>query len=232
MAFKNDALDADTDGYSAAHVARDLGLTATHMDDLRRFRRLLTEANAHMNLVGPSALAEFWRRHVLDSGQLLDLAPHALRWADLGAGAGFPGLVLAIQLKDREGAAMHLVESQAKRCRFLQSVADDLALPAKVHWARAESVENAPAVDIVTARACAPLARLFGYALPFMRGGAREAGGGSVRGLFLKGRSAEAEVAEAKRVWRFSATLLPSRSAPDDGEQGGRIVSVEGLSRA
>jgi 16S rRNA (guanine527-N7)-methyltransferase len=73
-------------------------------------------------------------------------------------------------------------------------------------------------VEIVTARACAPLPRLFGYALPLMRGGAR--------GLFLKGRSAEAELAEARRSWRVEATLTPSRSDPE-----GRIVVVERLSR-
>lgn len=227
MAFEAAATDDDADGYAAVDLARDLGLPSAQADDLRRYRSLLAEANAHMNLVGPSALSQFWRRHVLDSGQLVDLAPEALRWVDLGAGAGFPGLVVAVRLKGREGAVVHLVESQAKRCRFLRSVVEALQLPAQVHWARAETIEAAPAVDIVTARACAPLARLFGYALPFMRPHV----GGGVRGLFLKGRSAEAEVAQARETWRFAATLHPSRSASGNGEEGGWIVGVEGLSR-
>ena len=71
-----------------------------------------------MNLVGPSALAEFWSRHAWDSAQLQQFAPDARVWADLGAGAGFPGLVLAILLKDTPGTTIHLVESMAKRCRF------------------------------------------------------------------------------------------------------------------
>ena len=104
-----------------------------------------------MNLVGPSALAAFWLRHAYDSAQLLFLAPEALTWADLGAGAGFPGIVLAIKLKGREGAHVHLVESMAKRCRFLSEVVAALDLPATVHNVRAESLEIK--VDAVTARA-------------------------------------------------------------------------------
>ena len=209
--------DADADGFSATDLVRYLPMTRAQQDDLHAFRALLVTANAQMNLVGPSAASAFWRRHVLDSAQLLEMAPKALRWADLGAGAGFPGLILAIRLKDVAGAVVHLVESQQKRCRFLQSVVDALALPAQVHWARAEGMK-APAVEIVTARACAPLARLFTYALPFSRQGAR--------GLFLKGRSVDEEVADARKTWRFHATVTPSLS-----DESGRIVSVEGLAR-
>ena len=209
--------DADADGFSPVDLARHVAMTGEQLADVRAFRRMLESANANMNLVGPSAASEFWRRHVLDSAQLLEVAPDARAWADLGAGAGFPGLILAIRLKGAAGAVVHLVESQQKRCRFLRSVVDALALPAEVHWARAEGMQ-APRVEIVTARACAPLARLFGYALPFMRQGAR--------GLFLKGRSVEDEVAEARETWRFRATVLPSLS-----DDGGRVLSVEGLAR-
>ena len=155
-----------------------VGASARQMADLRAFRDLLIEWNGRMNLVGPSALGEFWRRHALDSAQLRDLAPQANTWADLGAGAGFPGLVLAILVKGQPNAHVHLVESTAKRCRFLQAVVDALCLPATVHNARAESL--ALNVDIVTARACAPMVRLLGYAWPYLRSGAT--------GLFLKGQ--------------------------------------------
>lgn len=210
--------DGDEDGFGPEAVKAAVGATSAQLADLQRFRAVLEAANANMNLVGPSAMASFWRRHVLDSAQLLALAPHAVTWADLGAGAGFPGLVLAILLKGQPGAQVHLVESQAKRCRFLRGVVDELELPAQVHWARAEDMV-APAVDIVTARACAPLARLFAYALPFTSTGAR--------GLFLKGQAAPSEIAEAKaQGWRFTAGLIPSLS-----DETGRIVSVEGLRR-
>jgi 16S rRNA (guanine527-N7)-methyltransferase len=201
---------------TAAEVQTALGATDARMADLETFRGLLADWNQRMNLVGPSALAQFWSRHVYDSGQLLALAPDALTWADLGAGAGFPGIVLAILGKGRDGLRVHLVESMAKRCRFLTEVVETLGLPAQVHNVRAEQLSIH--VDIVTARACAPLARLLGYAEPYMKRGAT--------GLFLKGQDVVVELTEAAKCWKFEAELLASCSAPD-----GRILQVKGLSR-
>jgi 16S rRNA (guanine527-N7)-methyltransferase len=98
------------------------GRSDAQLADLERFQEMLAEWNAVMNLVGPATIATYWNRHVLDSWQLLPLAPEAKTWADLGAGAGLPGVVLAILLKDTPGAKVHLVESMAKRCRFLSEV--------------------------------------------------------------------------------------------------------------
>jgi 16S rRNA (guanine527-N7)-methyltransferase len=196
----------------AASFAAATGATPAQMADLEAFRALLVEWNGRINLVGPSAIADFWGRHVFDSAQLLDLAPKALTWADLGAGAGFPGIVLAVLLEGRPGARVHLVESVAKRCRFLEAVVDALALPAQVHCARAEDLKLT--VDIVTARACAPLTRLLEFAKPYLDRGAV--------GLFLKGRGIEAEVHEALASWTFETTVAPSRSDPS-----GRIVSIK-----
>ncbi|MBS0333471.1 MAG: 16S rRNA (guanine(527)-N(7))-methyltransferase RsmG, partial [Proteobacteria bacterium] len=173
--------------------------------------------NAVMNLIGPATEADFWNRHAWDSAQLLGLAPDARVWADLGAGAGLPGLVLAILLKDRPGARLHLVESMAKRCRFLAEVVEALELPATVHNVRAENLRLA--VDIVTARACAPLARLLGYARPYLQDGAT--------GLFLKGQDVVSEMKEAARYWEYEADVVPSKSDPR-----GRIVRVRRLGRA
>jgi 16S rRNA (guanine527-N7)-methyltransferase len=200
----------------AAGVQAALGATDVQMADLETFRGLLTEWNEKMNLVGPSALSQFWPRHVYDSAQLLVRAPDALIWADLGAGAGFPGIVLAILLKGRAGARVHLVESMAKRCRFLAEVVKALDLPADVHNVRAEKLGIS--VDIVTARACAPLVRLLGYAEPYLRKGAT--------GLFLKGQDVVVELTEAAKCWKFEAELSASSSHPD-----GRILQVKGLSR-
>lgn len=184
--------------------------------DMQAYLALLTEWNENMNLVGPSALAEFWPRHAYDSAQLLRFAPEARVWADLGAGAGFPGLVLAILLKGAPGAKVHLVESMAKRCRFLAAVAQQLGLPVEIHNARAEDLGIR--VDIVTARACAPAVRLLGYAEPFLKRGAT--------GLFLKGQDVVSELTEATKYWKFEAELSASSSHPD-----GRILQVKGLSR-
>jgi 16S rRNA (guanine527-N7)-methyltransferase len=186
------------------------------MADLEAFLRLIETWTGQMNLVGPSALAEFWPRHAYDSAQLLALAPAALTWADLGAGAGFPGVVLAILLKGRPGARVHLVESMAKRCRFLTEVVRTLDLPADVHNVRAEQLRIK--VDIVTARACAPLVRLLGYAEPYLERGAK--------GLFLKGQDVVSELNDAAKCWEFQAELVTSSSHPT-----GRILQVKGASR-
>lgn len=203
------ALDAA--GYQALTGASD-----AQMADLARYQELLAEWNEVMNLVGPLTIATYWTRHALDSSQLLALAPEALTWADLGAGAGLPGVVLAILLKGRAGAKVHLVESMAKRCRFLDVVVKDLNLPAEIHNARAEDLKLK--VDVVTARACAPMTKLLGFAEPYLRTGAT--------GLFLKGQDVATELSEAAKAWKFDSELRPSQSDPR-----GRIVQVKRLSR-
>ncbi|MDB5453230.1 MAG: glucose inhibited division protein, partial [Caulobacteraceae bacterium] len=201
----------------AASFATAADATPAQIADLDRFRVLLAEWNENMNLVGPATLPVFWSRHAWDSAQLLRLAPDALTWADLGAGAGLPGIVLAIIGKGREGFHVHLVESLTKRCRFLSAVVDELALPATVHNDRAENLDLA--VDIVTARACAPLHRLFRYAQPYFQ---RQA-----TGLFLKGQDVASDLEEATTYWDFEADTVPSLSDPR-----GRIVRVRRLGRA
>ena len=93
--------------FEAGDFQRVTGATAARMADLERYRELLETWNQRINLVGPSAMASFWLRHAYDSAQLLALAPDSLVWADLGTGAGLPGVVLAILLKDRAGAHVH-----------------------------------------------------------------------------------------------------------------------------
>jgi 16S rRNA (guanine527-N7)-methyltransferase len=201
----------------AAAFAAATGATASQLADLGRFQAMLEDWNRRINLVSAASLADFWPRHAFDSAQLLALAPDARIWVDIGAGAGFPGVVLAILLKDAPGATIHLVESQAKRCRFLSAVIEALALPAQAHNARAEDL--ALRADVVTARAVAPLTRLLGFARPCL------AKGGI--GLFMKGRGAQAELTEARATWRFRCEVIPSRSDPE-----ARILRVEGLARA
>lgn len=197
--------------------ARAADATPDQIADLSRFLTMLTDGNEVMNLVGPATLPDFWNRHAWDSAQLLRLAPEARTWADLGAGAGFPGLVLAILGKGREGGHVHLVESMAKRCRFLEMVVAELNLPATVHHDRAENLSLS--VDIVAARACAPLRRLLGYARPYLMAGAT--------GLFLKGQDVVEDMREAARYWEYEADVVPSKS-----DARGRIVRVRRLGRA
>ena len=201
----------DVEGFASLTGASERALA-----DLAAYRDLLADWNQRMNLVGPATLPDFWSRHALDSAQLLPLAPGALTWADLGTGAGLPGVVLAILGRDRPGFHVHLVESMAKRCRFLESVVGQLGLPASVHNARAEDLDLA--VDIVTSRACAPLVRLLGYARPYFRRGAT--------GLFLKGQDVVAEIEEATRSWDFEVEILPSLS-----DDRGRILRIRSSGR-
>lgn len=201
----------------AASFAAASGAGPQAVADLERYRQILADWNQRMNLVGASTLDAFWSRHAWDSAQLMRLAPEALTWADLGAGAGLPGVVLAILGKGRPGFHVHLVESMAKRCRFLTEVVEALGLPATVHNARAENLKLD--VDIVTARACAPLHRLLGYGQPYLRRGAT--------GLFLKGQDVASELEEATRYWDLEAETLPSLSDPR-----GRVVRVRRLGRA
>ena len=202
----------DAEGFAAVS-----GATAAQMADLERFHGLLAERNEVMNLVGPASLADFWSRHAWDSAQLLKLAPDARAWADLGAGAGLPGLVLAILGKGVLGFHVDLIESMTKRCKFLGEVVEALDLPAAVHNARAENLDLT--VEIVTARACAPLWRLLGYARPYLQSGAT--------GLFLKGQDVVSEMSMAARYWEYEADVVPSKS-----DSRGRIVRVKRLGRA
>lgn len=188
------------------------------MADIERYRELLSEASARMNLVGPSALEQFWLRHAYDSAQLLPREPEALLWTDVGSGAGLPGVVLAILGRDRPGLTVQLVESIRKRSAFLSTVVEALALPATVHLGRAEDLPRI-STDVLTARAVAPLPRLLEHTSGLLRKGAV--------GLFLKGRTVEAEVGEALQSWRFDYALHPSLSDPE-----GRILRIWSVRRA
>ncbi len=204
--------------FDAAAFLAASGATETQLTDLEVYRTLLLEWNERMNLVGPSAIDAFWLRHAWDSAQLKSQAAGAKVWADIGSGAGFPGIVLAILMKSTPDVKVHLIESMAKRCRFLDTVVDRLELSAVVHNARAENLAL-KGVEVVTARACAPLERLLEFSWPLLREGAL--------GLFLKGKTVDAEMADAKNSWNFKASSIQSKS-----DSSGVILKIEGLSRA
>jgi 16S rRNA (guanine527-N7)-methyltransferase len=184
-------------------------------DRLDRLVDLLLHWQQTTNLIAPSTVPTLWTRHVADSLQLLDLAPSARIWIDLGSGSGFPGLVIACALADVEGARVHLVESNAKKAAFLREAVRQLRLPATVHHQRIEDFVETfdESVDIVTARALAPLFDLLSYAKPLLNRGAQ--------GLFPKGQDVDAELTHAAKYWTISATLVPSRT-----DARGRIVVV------
>jgi len=184
-------------------------------DRLDAFVALLLARQQRMNLVGASTIPQLWTRHIADSLQLLKFAPRARVWADLGSGAGFPGLVIACALAGEAGAQVHLIESIAKKAGFLHDCARALAVPAIVHHQRIEDFTraNAVAFDVVTARALAPLDKLLSLANPLLKKGAVA--------LFPKGQDVEAELTLASKSWSIDAELVPSNTDPY-----GRIVLV------
>jgi 16S rRNA (guanine527-N7)-methyltransferase len=213
------AESADADHrFEAADFAAATGVSSGGLERLQTYLELLTDWNARMNLVGPSALSAFWLRHAYDSAQLLSFAPTARIWADLGSGAGLPGIVLAILLRETDGAHVHLVESMLKRTRFLAEVATRLDLPVTIHHRRAEEMTAPDGLEVVTARACAPLPRLLSFAYPCLRTGATA--------LFLKGRDVEQELTQARLAWHFDARLHISLSDPS-----GRVIQLQKVSR-
>jgi 16S rRNA (guanine527-N7)-methyltransferase len=170
----------------------------TLVAELRRWQTI-------KNLVGPATLGEIWSRHIADSLQLLDFAPSAKVWLDLGSGAGFPGLVLAIAGAER-GLAVHMVESNSRKCAFLRHVARLTGVEAKVHEARLETIvpQFVGLADVVSARALASLTELLQWTEPLLKTG--------TLGLFPKGRDAVFELTEAKKFWTFDTEILPSRT--------------------
>jgi 16S rRNA (guanine527-N7)-methyltransferase len=188
--------DADRDALFARYaVSRETAL------NLARYAELLIEHQAMLNLVGPATIPQLWNRHMLDSAQLLDYIPATANdLIDLGSGAGFPALVLAMLKPDLH---VTLVESRAKKCRFLEEViaATGLQGRAVVANARAEALAAQP-YAVISARALASLSQLLDWGLRFQ----------SARTLWVlpKGRSVEQEVEEAKQAFRFGHALKPS----------------------
>jgi 16S rRNA (guanine527-N7)-methyltransferase len=191
-------------GVSPEEFALGTGVSRETLARLKAYAGLLEDWNARHNLVSAGSMAEVWRRHMWDSAQLARFVPDsALALADLGSGAGFPGLVLAELLRGR--VRVTLFEATAKKCRFLETVRDRLGLDAIVRNERIESAEFEP-FDVVTARACAPLDRLLSYAQHFI-------GAQSVC-LFLKGQNVGSELTQARKSWKMKAQQHPSLTDP------------------
>jgi 16S rRNA (guanine527-N7)-methyltransferase len=210
----------------AADRAEALALTPVSRETeerLDRFVDLLLAWQKTTHLVSPASIPKLWTRHVADSLQLLDLAPQARLWVDLGSGGGFPGLVLACALADRpgaHGAQVHLVESNNRKAAFLREAVRITGAPAMVQAMRIEKfVANFAAVpDVITARALLPFKSLIEQSFSMLSRGAL--------GLFPKGRDVDVELTHATKYWNIEYTLVPSRT-----DSLARIVVVRGLDR-
>lgn len=173
---------------------------------LDRYADLLVTWQAKTNLVAPSTLPQIWTRHIADSLQLLELAPGAKTWVDLGSGGGFPGVVLACVMAEREGGMVHLVERNAKKAAFLREALRVTGGRGTVHLADIVDYVDSfrGPIDCVTARALASLNVLLGFTESLVKNGAKA--------LFLKGQDVESELTEATKYWKIEPKLHPSRT--------------------
>jgi len=191
-------------GFGPDEFAAKTNVSRETLGHLKAYAGLLVDWNARHNLVSTRSLEDVWQRHFWDSAQLAPLIPaRAQTLADLGSGAGFPGLVLAEMLRGR--VAVTLYEATAKKCAFLSAAAERMALPVAIRNLR---TEDAPvqAFDVVTARACAPLSQLLGYAQRFTDPN-------SVC-LFLKSQNVGSELTDAHKSWKMKVRQVPSLSDP------------------
>jgi 16S rRNA (guanine527-N7)-methyltransferase len=173
---------------------------------LLAYIQLLLAWSSVTNLVSKKALEDVWERHIADSLQLVDLAPNATSWLDLGAGAGFPSVVIACQLAERAGAQVHAVESDGRKCVFLREVARKLHLPLlHVHNRRAESLSYTEMwpIDALTARAFASLSKTLRIAVPFLDHGATA--------VLPRGRTTSRELDDVNSVC-YSCECVPNGS--------------------
>ena len=200
---------------SLEELGRELRVSRETLDRFETYGALLERWQERVNLVGPGTLADIWRTHFLDSGQLWPLAPKsAKKWLDLGSGAGFPGLVLAIL-----GAPeVHLVESNQKKAAFLREAARITAATVIVHSERIENLPPFP-VDVITARALSRLDTLVQWAHPFAHAG--------TVALFPKGQDVDVELTETSKSWIIDIERHESRS-----DARGVILCVRGLVHA
>ncbi len=205
----------------AADKAHALALTPVSRETERRldiYVELLLRWQQTTNLISPSTIPQLWTRHIADSLQLLDLAPDAKTWVDLGSGGGFPALPVACALAEKPGTTVHLVESNGKKAAFLREAIRATGVQAQVHAERIEKFvsDTVNSVDVVSARALAPLKTLCDQAFPLIERGAI--------GLFLKGLDIDSELTEASKYWKLEAEKIPSKTSPD-----GCVVIVRNL---
>ena len=211
----------------AQDFARQFNVSRETMMHLTTYQALLGKWQKSVNLVGPSTLAQYWHRHVADCAQILTLAPNSARtWLDIGSGAGFPGLVLAILLAGKPQEVppshVHLVESDRKKVSFLRAVLRDTGAPATVHHMRIEALsDNLPAelaqVDVITARALASMEGLAGLMAPFFNP--------STIALLHKGRDWQEELTQAAQYWKLDTIAHPSRT-----DAQARLIEIRALS--
>lgn len=194
----------------------DFGVSRETFERLEAYQALLHKWQKAVNLVSPSTIAQSWERHFVDSAQLLPLIPQDVKIiADLGCGAGFPGLVLAMARPDLQ---IHLVESDDKKCQFMRTVSRETGVKVSIHNKRIEAAQGDIAPDLITARALASLRSLLDYTAGWAEANP------ALQFLFLKGAKAQQEIEEARSLYDFSYEIFESAT-----EKEARILRLSGV---
>lgn len=193
-----------------------LDVSRETLEKLEAYVAILTKWTRKINLIAPNTVADVWGRHVADSAQIHTLAPKKWQhWVDIGSGGGLPALIIAIL--DDESQPMTLIESDQRKCLFLQTVRRELSLNVTILNSRIEAAEPAPAT-VLSARALASLTDLLGHAERLL----------SPDGIafFSKGARHEEELDQAAKSWHFDVTPHPSQTSDD-----ARILEISGIRR-
>lgn len=184
-----------------------LDVSRETIDKLRAFEDLLRKWTRKINLVSQHTLDDLWERHILDSAQVYEIAPHFKRWVDLGSGGGLPGVIIAVIAAEKApDAKVHLIESDQRKCVFLRSALRELDVPGEVIAKRIDDVDPM-AADIVTARALADLDQLLSFASRHMQS--------SGTALFPKGARWSEEDQSARSQWSYSCEPITSKTNPE-----------------
>lgn len=204
--------------YSFSDFVADINVPRETSGRLKTYGELLVKWQKAKNLVSNSTLDDIWKRHFLDSAQMVPLlhdvfGEKPLSMLDIGSGAGFPGLVLAAM---NVGTA-HMVESVGRKCVFMRQVVRETGANAEVHNVRIEEIEPFD-IDIITSRACARITQLINWSEPFLTQ--------SPEIWLLKGEGAEEELTEAQAYWKMEIERYPSQS-----DQSGVILRLRGIKK-
>ncbi|WP_317056452.1 16S rRNA (guanine(527)-N(7))-methyltransferase RsmG [Roseovarius rhodophyticola] len=196
-----------------------LDVSRETMERLERYSELLVKWNPRINLVSKSTIDDLWTRHILDSAQIFEIPKGGIRrWVDLGSGGGFPGLVVAVLVRELEQQfEIMLVESDARKCAFLSSVARELDLKVQIKNDRIENLNSLDA-DIVSARALADLSSLLDLSERHLAQGATL--------LLMKGKKWRSELETAQSKWNFDCQIVKSKTS-----EGSVILCVSGVCR-
>ena len=182
-------------------------LDAKTIERLEIYHDLLLKWKSVKNLISNKTYDDIWRRHFQDSAQILELAPNAQSWIDIGSGGGFPGLVIAILLFEKTKCKVQLIDSDHRKCAFLRNVSRETGVLVDVHCGRIEDIlPKLAQPDVISARALAPMRQLLDWSAPFIEKG--------TIGLFLKGQDVDKELTDISIYSNFKMKMVESKTDP------------------